>query len=143
MRRRIRDDLWLKLWGNVSFNPVSALTLATLAEIGAHAPSLAVVRAMMVEAEAVAVALGARLPVSVHTRIEWALGAGEHKTSMLQDLERGRKLETEALVGAVAELGRLVGVATPTIDLVSGLLELRERVGWERRSRQAAPLRSA
>ena len=129
VRRRIRDDLWLKLWGNVSFNPVSALTLATLAEIGAHAPSLAVVRTMMVEAEAVALALGARLPVSVETRIDWALGAGEHKTSMLQDLERGRRLETEALVGAVAELGRLVGVATPTIDLVLGLLELRVKVG--------------
>ena len=65
VRRRIRDDLWLKLWGNVSFNPVSALTLATLEEIGAHAPSLAVVRAMMEEAEAVARALGARFPVSV------------------------------------------------------------------------------
>jgi 2-dehydropantoate 2-reductase len=129
VRGRIRDDLWLKLWGNVSFNPLSALTLATLGEIGAHAPTLAVVRTMMEEAEAVALALGTRLPVSVATRIEWALGAGEHKTSMLQDLERGRRLETDALVGAVAELGRLVAVATPTIDLVLGLLELRERVG--------------
>src|SRR6185436_2591201 len=86
VRRRIRDDLWLKLWGNVSFNPVSALTLATLGEIGAHAPSLAVVRAMMEEAAAVARALGARFPVDVATRIQWALDAGEHKTSMLQDL---------------------------------------------------------
>ena len=125
VRRRIRDDIWLKLWGNVSFNPVSALTMATVGEIGAHAPSLAVVRAMMEEAAAVARALGARFPVDVTTRIEWALGAGEHKTSMLQDLERGRPMEIGALVGAVAELARLAGVATPTIDVVLGLLELR------------------
>ena len=80
---------------------------------------------MMEEAAAVARALGARFPVDVETRIEWALGAGEHKTSMLQDLERGRPMEIAALVGAVAELGRLVEVATPTIDVVLGLLELR------------------
>jgi 2-dehydropantoate 2-reductase len=125
VRRRIRDDLWLKLWGNVSFNPVSALTMATMGEIGAHAPSLAVVRAMMEETAAVARALGARFPVDVDTRIEWALGAGEHKTSMLQDLERGRPLEIDALVGAVVELAGLVSVATPTIAAVLGLLELR------------------
>jgi 2-dehydropantoate 2-reductase len=125
VRRRIRDDLWLKLWGNVSFNPVSALTLATLAEIGDHPPTLATVRAMMQEAAAVAQRLGARFPVDVDTRIGWALAAGEHKTSMLQDLERGRRMEIEALVGVVAELGRLVGAATPTIDVVLGLLELR------------------
>jgi 2-dehydropantoate 2-reductase len=125
VRRRIRDDIWLKLWGNVSFNPVSALTMATIAEIGAHAPSLAVVRAMMEETAAVARALGARIPIDVATRIEWALGAGEHKTSMLQDLERGRPLEIGALVGAVVELAGLVGVAAPTIEAVLGLLELR------------------
>jgi 2-dehydropantoate 2-reductase len=125
VRRRIRDDIWLKLWGNVSFNPVSALTLATVEEIGAHAPSLGAVRAMMEETAAVARALGARFAVDVDKRIEWALGAGEHRTSMLQDLERGRPLETSALVGAVVELGTLVGVATPTIDTVLALLELR------------------
>jgi 2-dehydropantoate 2-reductase len=125
VRRSIRDDLWLKLWGNVSFNPVSALTLATLAEIGEHPPALAVVRAMMEEAAAVARRLGVHFPVDVDTRIGWALAAGEHKTSMLQDLERGRRMEIEAVVGVVAELGRLVGVATPTIDAVLGLLELR------------------
>jgi 2-dehydropantoate 2-reductase len=130
VRRRIRDDVWLKLWGNVSFNPVSALTMATVAEIGAHAPSIAVVRTMMEETAAVARALGARFPVDVETRIEWALGAGEHKTSMLQDLERGRPMEIGALIGAVAELGRLVAVTTPTIDVVLGLLELRERTGY-------------
>ncbi|HVR28817.1 MAG TPA: 2-dehydropantoate 2-reductase [Thermoanaerobaculia bacterium] len=125
VRRRIRDDIWLKLWGNVSFNPVSALTLATLAGIGSHPPTLAVVRAMMEEARDVALRLGVRFAVDVDTRIGWALATGEHKTSMLQDLERGRRLETEALVGAVAELGRLVGRATPTIDAVLALLELR------------------
>jgi len=125
VRRRIRDDLWLKLWGNVSFNPVSALTLATLAGIGRHPPALAVVRAMMEEAGAVARRLGVRFPVDVETRIGWALAAGEHRTSMLQDLERGRRMEIEALVGVVSELGRLVEVATPTIDTVLALLELR------------------
>jgi 2-dehydropantoate 2-reductase len=127
VRRRIRDDLWLKLWGNVSFNPVSALTKSTLAEIGGHPPSLAVVRTMMEEAAAVARRLGARFPVDVDTRIRWALAAGEHRTSMLQDLERGRRLEIGALIGAVAELGRMVGLATPTIDVVLALLELRVR----------------
>jgi 2-dehydropantoate 2-reductase len=125
VRRRIRDDIWLKLWGNVSFNPVSALTLATVEEIGAHAPTLAVVRAMMEETAAVARALGARFAVDVDKRIEWALGAGEHRTSMLQDLERGRPLEIDALVGAVVELGTLVSVPTPTIDAMLALLELR------------------
>jgi 2-dehydropantoate 2-reductase len=125
VRRRIRDDLWLKLWGNVSFNPVSGLTLATLAEIGEHPPALAVVRAMMEEAAAVGLRLGVQFPVDVDTRIGWALAAGEHKTSMLQDLERGRRMEIEGVVGVVAELGRLAGVATPTIDIVLGLLELR------------------
>jgi 2-dehydropantoate 2-reductase len=125
VRRRIRDDIWLKLLGNVSFNPVSALTLATVEEIGAHAPSLGAVRAMMEETAAVARALGARFAVDVDKRIEWALGAGEHRTSMLQDLERGRPLETSALVGAVVELGTLVGVPTPTIETVLALLELR------------------
>jgi 2-dehydropantoate 2-reductase len=129
VRRRIRDDIWLKLWGNVSFNPISALTLATLAAIGGHPPTLAVVRAMMEEARAVALRLGARFRVDVDTRIGWALAAGEHKTSMLQDLERGRRLETEARVGVVSELGRLVGVPTPTIDVVLALLELRVRAG--------------
>jgi 2-dehydropantoate 2-reductase len=127
VRRRIRDDIWLKLWGNVSFNPVSALTLATVEAIGAHAPTLAVVRALMEETAAVGRALGARFAVDVGKRIEWALGAGEHKTSMLQDLERGRELEVGALVGAVVELGRLVGVPTPTIDTVLALLDLRSR----------------
>ena len=127
VRRRIRDDIWLKLWGNVSFNPVSALTLATLAEIGLHPPALAVVRAMMEEAREVALRLDVRFAVDVDTRIGWALATGEHKTSMLQDLERGRRLEIEALVGVVSELGRLVGRPTPTIDAVLALLELRAR----------------
>jgi 2-dehydropantoate 2-reductase len=127
VRPRIRDDIWLKLWGNVSFNPISTLTLATLAEIGAHAPTRAVVHTMMEEARAVALRLGVRFVVDVGTRIDWALDAGEHKTSMLQDLERGRRLELEALVAVVSELGRLVGTPTPTIDTVLALVELRAR----------------
>jgi len=127
VRRRVRDDIWLKLWGNVSFNPVSVLTLATLARIGSHLPTRAVVRRMMEEAREVGLRLGVRFPVDVDTRIDWGLAAGEHKTSMLQDLERGRRLEIEALVAVVTELGRLVGVATPMIDAVLALVELRAR----------------
>ena len=129
VRRDIRDELWIKLWGNVSFNPISALTGATLEAICADPATHAVARAMMLEAQAIAQHLGVNLPISVEQRIAGAAAVGAHKTSMLQDLERGRRLETDALVAAVAELGRLVGVATPTMDTVLALIELRARQG--------------
>ncbi len=125
VRTTIRDDIWLKLWGNVSFNPVSVLTLATLEQITAHGDVRAVIRTMMTEAQSVAGQLGVRFPVDVDKRIEWAADVGAHKTSMLQDLETNRPMEIDALVSAVAEMGRLVDIPTPTIDVVLSLLRLR------------------
>jgi 2-dehydropantoate 2-reductase len=122
VRTDIRDEIWLKLWGNLSFNPISALTGATLAAIVGDAGTRAAARAMMVEAEAVGKALGVRFPLDVDRRIAGAGGVGEHKTSMLQDFERNRPPEIEPVVGAVAELGRLTGIPTPTIDTVLALV---------------------
>ena len=127
VRRAIRDELWVKLWGNLSFNPISALTGATLEQICTDPPTRAVARAMMLEAQAIAENLGVKFPIDVDQRIAGAAAVGAHKTSMRQDLEQGRPLETDALVAAVAELGRLVGVTTPTIDTVLALIEMRVR----------------
>ena len=112
----------MKLWGNLSFNPISALTGSTLAEIVADPGTRAVARAMMVEAQAIGETLGVRFPIDVDRRIDGAGAVGAHKTSMLQDLERGRPMEIDALVTAVQELGRLTGVPTPTIDMVLALV---------------------
>ena len=128
LRRRIRDDIWLKLWGNLSFNPVSVLTQATLEQMAGHAATRQVIRSMMQEAHQVGSELGASFLVDIETRIGWAADVGAHKTSMLQDLEKGRRMEIDALVSAVAEMGRLVGVATPTIDTVLALVRLRARI---------------
>lgn len=128
VRPRIRDDIWLKLWGNVSFNPVSVLTLATLEQITADDCVRGVVRDMMTEAQRVANALGVKFAVDVDRRISWAANVGAHQTSMLQDLEGGRPLEIDALVATVSEMGRLVEVPTPTIDVVLAIVRLRARV---------------
>lgn len=128
VRKKIRDDIWLKLWGNVSFNPVSILTHATLEQITGNDGARSVIRSMMVEAKAVAEKLGTTFAVDVDTRIGWAADVGAHKTSMLQDLEQGRPMEIEALVGTVSEMGQLVGVPTPTIDVVLKLARLRAEV---------------
>lgn len=128
VRPRIRDDIWLKLWGNVSFNPVSVLTHATLEQMTDDASVRGVIRDMMVEAQSVAEKLGVKFPVDVATRIGWAADVGAHKTSMLQDLEMGRPMEIDALVASVSELGRLVGVETPAIDVVLALVRLRARI---------------
>ena len=125
VRSDIRSDIWVKLWGNLAFNPVSALTGATLEDIARDAGTRAVVRAMMVEGQAVGEALGARFAIDVETRIAGAEQVGAHRTSMLQDLTQGRPMEIEAVVGAVCELGRLVGVATPAIDMVYALVKQR------------------
>ena len=122
VRTDIRSEIWVKLWGNLSFNPISALTGATLDRIVADAGTRAVARAMMLEAQAIAEKLGVDFPIDVDRRIEGAGKVGAHKTSMLQDLERGRPLEIDALMTAVRELGRLVGVATPTVDTVLALV---------------------
>jgi 2-dehydropantoate 2-reductase len=128
VRAKIRDDIWLKLWGNLSLNPVSALTHGTLAGMANDPAVYAVLRAMMVEAEAIARTLGVNLPVDVDTRIAWGRDVGEHKTSMLQDLEQGRPMEIDALTGVVAEMGDLVGIETPMIDAVLGLVRQRARL---------------
>lgn len=127
VRPRIRDEIWLKLWGNLSFNPISALTHATLDVICAEPDTRAVARAMMVEAQAIAEALGVKFPIDVDRRIDAAGEIGAHRTSMLQDLEAGRPMEIDALVGSVAELGRLLDRPTPAIDTVLALVRARAR----------------
>jgi len=119
----IRTEIWVKLWGNVAFNPLSALTGATLVRICGDADTRAIAKAMMTEAEAIALKLGVRMPIDVEKRINGAAAVGEHKTSMLQDIERGRPIELEAIVGAVRDLGRLVSVPTPTIDTIYALVK--------------------
>jgi len=128
VRPRIRDEIWIKLWGNLSFNPISVLTTATLEEIAGDEGTRAIVRAMMVEAQAVGEALGVKFPVTVEKRIDGAAAVGAHKTSMLQDLELGRPMEIDALVAAVAEMGDLVGIETPTINTILALVRQRARV---------------
>jgi 2-dehydropantoate 2-reductase len=127
VRPRIRDEIWIKLWGNLSFNPISALTHATLEQIVGDEGTRAVARAMMVEAQEIAEKLGVKFPIGVDKRIEGAGAVGAHKTSMLQDLERGRPMEYEALVGAVEELGRVTEVPTPTISTILALIRLRAK----------------
>jgi 2-dehydropantoate 2-reductase len=129
---RIRDELWLKLWGNLSFNPISALTHATLDVICADPGTRDVARAMMVEGRDIAERLGIHFRVDVDRRIEGARKVGAHKTSMLQDLERGRAMEIVPLVTVVQELGRKVGVPTPTIDVVHALIAQRAKVAEHR-----------
>jgi 2-dehydropantoate 2-reductase len=127
IRPRIRDEIWVKLWGNLAFNPISALTAATLDAICTDPGTREVARRMMLEASAIAERLGVRFGIDVERRIDGARAVGAHKTSMLQDLERGRPLELEALVGAVQEIGRLVELPSPTIDTVAALTRLRAR----------------
>ena len=128
VRKNIRDDIWLKLWGNLSFNPISALTHATLDKVAGEPGTQQVCRQMMLEAQAIAEKLGASFRVSIDRRIAGGAAVGAHKTSMLQDLELGRPMEIDALVTVVHELGRLVGLDTPTIDVVLALIQQRARV---------------
>ena len=125
VRTKIRDDIWLKLWGNATFNPVSALTHATLEQMANDKDVHALIRKMMLECEQVANKLGVKFPLDIEKRIEGARKVGAHKTSMLQDLENGRPLEIDALVAVVGELGQLVDIPTPMIDAVLSLLRLK------------------
>ena len=127
-RPRLRDEIWIKLWGNCSLNPVSALTGGTVEEICRDPETRAVIRAIMVEAQAVGEALGARFAIDVDKRLAGAEAVGAHRTSMLQDLEKGRPMEVDALVGAVQELARLTGAPTPTLDTVLALVKQRARL---------------
>lgn len=125
--QRIRDAVWMKLWGNVAFNPLSVLTGADMTRIADDPGVLAVLRAMMQECQAVAERLGTHFDLDVEARIGQARRLGAFKTSMLQDFEAGRPLEIEPLVGAVIELGKVAGVATPMIEAVGALTRLRAR----------------
>ena len=120
----IRSEIWLKLWGNLTFNPISALSHATLVDICQFPLSRALAASMMTEAQAVAEKLGITFRVSLDKRIAGAKKVGKHKTSMLQDIEAGRAPEIDALVGSVVELARLVQLPTPHIDTVYALVKL-------------------
>ena len=120
----VRAEIWLKLWGNLSFNPISALTHATLEDICRFAPTRALAAEMMREAQAVGEALGVRFRISLDKRIAGAEAVGAHKTSMLQDVESGRAIEIEALLGSVIELGEIAGVSTPHLRAVYALTKL-------------------
>jgi 2-dehydropantoate 2-reductase len=127
IRPRIRDEIWVKLWGNLCFNPLSALTGATLDILTGRPDLRAICRSMMLEAQQVAEALGTKFAISVDKRIEGAAEVGVHKTSMLQDLERGRPMEIDALLGAVVELGQLTGNGMPNCELILALIRQRAR----------------
>jgi 2-dehydropantoate 2-reductase len=127
VRPKLRDEIWVKLWGNLSFNPISALTHATLDVLCTDEGTRAVARNMMVEAQEIAERLGVKFPIDVDRRIAGGAAVGAHRTSMLQDLDQGRPMEIDALVASVQELGRVTGVPTPTVDTVLGLIRLRAR----------------
>lgn len=120
----VRSEIWTKLWGNLSFNPISALTHATLEGICRFAPTRALAENMMREAQAVGEALGIRFRIPLEKRIAGAEAVGAHKTSMLQDVESGRAIEADALIGSVIELGRMVGVATPHMNTIYAVVKL-------------------
>jgi 2-dehydropantoate 2-reductase len=128
VREDIRWNIWLKLWGNVCFNPISALTGAALSRMIGDADLRALCKVMMQETKSINEALDVHIPADMmDRRLAAAASAGDHKMSMLQDLERGRSLEIDALVGAVQELGRLVQIKTPVIDAVLALIKERAR----------------
>lgn len=128
VRPKLRDEIWVKLWGNLSFNPISALTHATLDVLCTDPDTRTVARNMMLEAQEIAEKLGVKFPIDVDRRIQGGADVGAHRTSMLQDLDAGRPMEIDALVGSVQELGRVTDTPTPTIDTVLGLIKLRGRV---------------
>jgi 2-dehydropantoate 2-reductase len=122
--KNVRGEIWLKLWGNLSFNPISALTHSTLVDICQFPLTRQLAADMMTEAQTIANKLGIEFRVSLEKRIAGAENVGKHKTSMLQDIEIGRAIEIDALVGAVIELGRLTQTPTPHIDAVYACVKL-------------------
>ena len=132
VQTRIRAEIWLKLLGNATLNPVSALTRASLRQITTSPATRDLVRTLMEEVEAVTRALGVELPLSVEKRLEGAAATGDHRTSMLQDLELKRPLEIDALLGAVIELAEGEGVAVPSLKTVYGLTKLLDEVNRSR-----------
>ncbi|EIF33302.1 ketopantoate reductase [Burkholderia sp. Ch1-1] len=131
IRDNIRDEIWLKLWGNLCFNPISALTHATLDVLTSDPGTRAVSRTMMLEAKRIADQFGVHFRVDVEKRIDGAGAVGAHKTSTLVDLENRRPMEIDPLLTVVQEMGRLVAEPTPTIDVVLALVKLRERMALQ------------
>lgn len=128
VRPRIRDEIWVKLWGNCSLNPISALSGATVEQMCRDSRIRPLIRNIMLEAQGIGEALGVRFPIDVDKRIAGAEAVGAHRTSMLQDLDQGRPMEIDALVTAVHELGVLSGVATPNLDAILALVVLKARL---------------
>jgi 2-dehydropantoate 2-reductase len=131
----IRAELWVKLWGNSTFNPISALTQATLVDICQFAPTRALAKAMMEEVQVIGEKLGVRFPVSLEKRLDGAEAVGKHKPSTLQDVESGKPLEIDALVGSVLELGRLTGTPAPHLTAVYALVSLLAKTLQEEHGR--------
>ena len=131
----IRAEIWLKAWGSLTFNPISALSRATMAGICRFPETRKLAVAMMTEAQAIASKLGITFRHTIEARVEGAEKVGEHKTSMLQDLEAGRRIEIDALIGSVIEMAELVDVPTPSIRAVHALLELLDKTLDEEHSR--------
>jgi 2-dehydropantoate 2-reductase len=131
----IRSEIWLKLWGNLSFNPISALTHATLVDICQEPATRELAANMMREAQTIAEKLGVTFRVPLDKRIAGAEKVGKHKTSTLQDIEAGRPVEIDALIGSVIELGELTGVATPSINAVHALLKLLQKTMQEEKAK--------
>lgn len=127
VKPNLRNEIWLKLWGNLSFNPVSVLTEGTLVDLATDPGTRRVIRTMMEEARAVGEALGVSFAVDADERMDMAAKVGAHRTSMLQDVEAGRPTELDALLGVVIELGRIVQISTPSLQLVYDLCKFRSR----------------
>ena len=127
VRPKIRDEIWVKLWGNLAFNPISALTWNTLDQVTGDPGQREVARNMMLEAQAIGQALGVRFAIDVDKRIAGAAEVGAHRTSMLQDLERGRPMEIEALLGVIVEFAELTQLPAPTCQTVLALVRARAR----------------
>ncbi len=129
---RLRDQIWLKLVGNVAFNPITALTGATLGQLGTLPAMHDLLRALFAESAAVAARLGVTFPVSLERRLEAGIAVGDHKTSMLQDLEAGKRLELECMTGAIVELAAHLGVDVPHTSTVHACVQLLDRLRAER-----------
>lgn len=127
IRDRIRTDMWVKLWGNLAFNPISALTRATLESICQYPPTRELARQVMIEAQTIAEKLGIDFGISLEQRINGAEQVGAHKTSMLQDIESGHLTEIDAIVGTVTELGRITQIPTPHLDSLYASVKLLEK----------------
>ena len=140
VEERLRDEIWLKLIGNVAFNPVTALTRATLGELGTLPEMERLLRAMLEESAAVAAALGIELPVSIDRRLEAGIAVGDHKTSTLQDLEAGKPLELDCMSGAVIELAGLLGIPVDHIEAVHACAKLLDRVSRARSAPERPPV---